>query len=78
MLTPTEPASHIRAAIARLDKHLRRHPDDAEARAEIARLRREHAAVRLEDYIRKVVDQAPPLTAEQRDRLSVLLRGTAA
>ena len=30
---------------------------------------------RLEDHIRRVVDAAPPLTAEQRDRLALLLRG---
>jgi hypothetical protein len=29
-----------------------------------------------EDYVRRLVDAAPPLTAEQRDRLAVLLRST--
>lgn len=29
----------------------------------------------MADVIRRVVDAAPPLTAEQRDRLAVLLRG---
>lgn len=28
---------------------------------------------RLADYIRKTVDASPPLTAEQRDRLALLL-----
>jgi hypothetical protein len=32
------------------------------------------AAADAEDYIRKLVDQAPPLTARQRDRLAVLFR----
>jgi hypothetical protein len=32
------------------------------------------AAKDYEDYIRKLVDQAPPLTAAQRDRLAVLFR----
>jgi hypothetical protein len=32
-------------------------------------------AARLEAYIEKVVDSAPPLSAEQRDRLALLLRG---
>ena len=27
-----------------------------------------------DDYIKKIVDSAPPLTPEQRDRLAVLLR----
>lgn len=30
---------------------------------------------KLEDHIRKVVAEAPPLTPEQRDRLAGLLRG---
>jgi hypothetical protein len=29
---------------------------------------------RLEDHIHRVVDAAPPLTAEQRDKLTLLLR----
>jgi hypothetical protein len=40
-------------------------------------LRRELRAARAEDYIKKLVDEAPPLTSEQRDRLAVLLRGSA-
>lgn len=34
---------------------------------------REIKAVRAEDYIRQVVDQAPPLSAETRNKLAVLL-----
>ena len=42
-------------------------------------LRRDLAACKLEAYIRKVVDEAPPLTTEQLQRLAVLLNpGTAA
>jgi hypothetical protein len=40
------------------------------ARAEARRVEQ------LEDYIRQVVDAAPPLTAEQRDKLALLLRGS--
>lgn len=32
----------------------------------------------VERRIRELVDAAPPLTDEQRDRLAVLLRGSAA
>ncbi len=32
----------------------------------------------LEYYVRRVVEAAPPLTAEQRDRLALLLRGSRA
>ena len=37
--------------------------------------RRDLAAANLAAYIRHVVDQSPPLTPEQRDRLALLLRG---
>jgi hypothetical protein len=37
-----------------------------EARADLA-------ATTLEDHIRRVVDAAPPLTPEQRERLALLL-----
>lgn len=40
--------------------------------------RRDLAAARAEDYIRKLVDTFPPLSDEQRDRLALLLRGAAA
>ena len=36
--------------------------------------RRDAAAQRLADYIATVIASAPPLTAEQRDRLAALLR----
>jgi hypothetical protein len=42
---------------------------------EIEAARRDLAATKIEQYIRKVVDEAPPLTNAQRDRLAVLLRG---
>lgn len=37
--------------------------------------RRNLKAARLEDFIRRTVEAAPPLTADQRDHLAVLLRG---
>ncbi len=33
-------------------------------------------AAKAEDYIKKLVSEAPPLTDEQRDRLALLLRGS--
>jgi len=30
---------------------------------------------RLTEYIKRVIDRAPPLSTEQRDRVAVLLRG---
>ncbi len=54
---------------------IRLHPDDAEAIAEARRLLK---AARAEDYIRKLVDESPPLTDAIRDRLALILRGGAA
>jgi hypothetical protein len=51
-----------------------RTPDDPELIAAHRDLRTERMAL----YIAKVVDTAPPLTPEQRDRLALLLRGDAA
>ena len=60
--------TNARARIAALTRH---HPDDPDS-LEIAR--RDLAAANIENYIRRTVDAAPPLTDEQRDRLAVLLR----
>lgn len=43
--------------------------------ADVTELRRQLKAERLAEYIEKVVDAAPPLTTEQRDKLALLLRG---
>jgi hypothetical protein len=48
-----------------------RQPDDPD----LVDARRNLKAERLAAYIQKAVDQAPPLTPEQRDRLALLLRG---
>ena len=67
-----------RANLASAEAAARRHPGDPAARARVDQLRAEYRALALEDHIRKVVDAAPPLTAAQRDRLALLLRGGAA
>ena len=64
--------THQRARVARLSQT--RQPDDPMLSA----ARRDLRASRAEDYIRELVAQAPPLTAEQRDRLATLLRGGGA
>ncbi|MBQ0902676.1 hypothetical protein [Micromonospora sp. U21] len=57
-----------RSAIA----HKRRYtPDDPDTIA----AQRDFRAERAEDYIRRLVDEAPPLTEEQRARLAALLTG---
>ena len=42
--------------------------------AEAEQARREFKAAKAESYIRSLVESAPPLTPEQRDRLALLLR----
>jgi|tagenome__1003787_1003787.scaffolds.fasta_scaffold20781461_2 hypothetical protein len=45
---------------------------------QVVSLSQEFAADALEDHIRRVVDQAPALSAAQRDRLAALLRAPSA
>lgn len=63
--------THERARVASLTRS--RTANDPE----LVDARRNMRAARAEDYIRKLVDSAPPLTDAQRDRLAVLLRGAA-
>lgn len=41
---------------------------------ELVEARQNLKALKLEEYVRRVVDQAPPLTPEQADRIAALLR----
>ena len=63
--------THERARIASLSRS--RTPDDPE----LVDARRNLKTERLADYIVRVVDDAPALSAAQRDRLALLLRGGA-
>lgn len=62
----------LAATIAVIERH---HGTDDDR---LPDLRRDLRAATLEEHIRKLVDGWPPLTAEQRDRLAVLLRGAPA
>jgi hypothetical protein len=64
--------THDRARVAALSRS--RTPDDPA----LADARRDLRVARAEDYIRALVDAAPPLTEEQLHRLSVLLTAKAA
>jgi len=66
---PSSTRNKLRAQIAATSRH---HPQ-----ADLTDLRRDFAAEKLAEYVAKVVSTAPPLTAAQRDRLAVLLRGGA-
>lgn len=59
--------THIRAKLANARR--------LDPTADITDLQRDLKAARLAEHIAKVVDSAPPLTPEQRDRLALLLRG---
>lgn len=41
---------------------------------QVTEARRDHAAAKIAEFIRRTVDNAPPLTPEQRDKLATLLR----
>lgn len=57
-----------RARLAALTRH--RNPDDPE----LSDARRDFAAEKLAETVRRVVDAAPPLTPLQRDTIAALLR----
>ncbi len=61
-----------RARVAALSRY--RTSDDAELSSARAELRTAAA----EDYIRRLVEAAPPLNAEQKSRLGALLQGGTA
>jgi hypothetical protein len=65
-----------RATLASAEAAARRNPTH-EARQRVDTLRAEYRTLALEDYIRETVDAAPPLTTEQRERLAIILRGSA-
>ena len=64
-----ESRRRLKARAAALRKH---HPDDPAAGAEEFRNLR---ADTLERHVREVVDTLPPLTPEQKSRISLLLHG---
>lgn len=64
-----ERKAHGRSAVL----HRHRGADDPELLA----ARAAHAEAALVVHITRVVDAAPPLTAEQRDRIAALLRAPA-
>lgn len=55
-----------RAVIAARSRH---NPDDPQIEA-----RRELRALTVEEYVKRVVDEFPPLTDEQRSKIAALLR----
>lgn len=70
MPTLSPDGRRARARLASLHARADRVPAEA-----IVDARREYEAQALADHIARVVDAAPPLTNEQREKLAVLLRG---
>lgn len=67
-VVPVDPENRsTRARVAALQRH---HPHAPETATERAQFK----ADRLAEHIRRVVDSAPQLSPEQRDRLAALLR----
>lgn len=60
--------THQRAKVASLSRI--RSSDDPE----LIEARQNLKALKLEEYVSKVVSEAPPLTTEQVDRIATLLR----
>ena len=58
-------------ARGRLNAYKRYRPADD---PDVIEARRDLKALRAESYVRRLVDEAPPLTPSQRDKLAVLLR----
>ena len=65
-----------RAALAVAEREAKKNPDSPDAAQLVDERRRDYRVTAAVDYIRELVDRSPELTAEQRDRLAVLLRGT--
>ena len=64
------PISEKRSALARHAAAVRwDNPNQTETARELA-------TARIAEYVARVVDAAPPLTPEQRDRIAALLRPT--
>lgn len=63
-----------RAHVGRQAARVARLPGDPAAVEALDEARRNFKAVSAETYIRRMVDEAPPLTAAQRDRLAAILR----
>ncbi len=73
----TRERTKARSELATAAAELKRRPHDPAAAARVEELRRKYRAVAAEDYITRLVEEAPPLTVEQRDRLAALLRPAA-
>jgi hypothetical protein len=68
MAAKTTERRRLSARVAITTRH---HPDDPGLPA----LRAELAAARLEEFVRRELDSAPPLSRAQRDKIAALFSG---
>lgn len=64
-----------RAKVASLTARASKSPDDPGLKTELDEARRDYYAEAIASYVQRIAAQAPPFTAEQRQRLAVLLDG---
>jgi hypothetical protein len=72
MATISKATAHYRAKVAAFSRD--RLPDDPD----LVDARQNLAALKIEDHVRRVISEAPPLTDEQRERIAALLRAGGA
>ncbi len=75
---PSKQLLDLRSEIGNASKRAKKYPNDPDTLEQLRRARRDYAAAAIEDHIKKIVDGFPPLTDEQKSRLSLLLQGVAA
>lgn len=75
----TQAQRTARAHLAQAAARAGREPNNPAAAKSLDDARRDYKGTAAEVYVRRLVDDAPTLTAEQRDRLAGILRtGTGA
>lgn len=71
----TEETRKARARLASTASQAARRPGDLATARAVEEARRNFRFVSATEYVRRLVDEAPPLTPEQRDKLVHLLTG---
>ena len=74
----SEDLRNKRLAVARAKKAVRKNPNDPSARAELERVGRAYAEVRMEAVITDTVNRFPAISAAQAARLSLIMQGVQA
>ena len=79
MPKPADPLAVHRAEIGRRALELKRKgPSDPDTVERLREAQAEYAEAKIAAFVKRVVETAPPLSTERRDRLALLLRGGVA